>query len=191
MARRATRNANSIASLISNNSQLSTRFGSWELEGESVPSQPHLERLQMPVASAHLGEATMVWAGTSLRFVAAEKRLVRARADRGRRRLSDPPDREHRGDNQVAGASVANRRRRRSDRSRTVFLLSRVAARTVAMPQPHRRHRQCGGKPPLQHVENALEARLVRPTRVSSPVSILANSPRTAREAPRFSRRAS
>ena len=123
MARRATKNANSIASLISNNSQLSTRFGSWELEGESVPSQPHLERLQhvRSVGSpAHLGEATTVWAETSLRFVAAEKRLVRARAERCRRRLIDPPDREHRVDNQVAGASVANRRRR-SDRSRTVL----------------------------------------------------------------------
>ena len=46
----------------------------------------------------------------------------------------------HRVDNEVAGASVATHRHRRSDRSRPVLPLSGVAARTVAPPQLHRHH---------------------------------------------------
>jgi hypothetical protein len=50
-------------------------------------------------------------AGTSLRVVAAENgSSARVLIDDGG--LIDPPDREHRFDNQVAGASVANRCRR-------------------------------------------------------------------------------
>jgi hypothetical protein len=41
-------------------------------------------------------------------------------------------------DNEPAGSSVANQCRRRWDRFRAVLLPSRVAARTVAPPQPHR-----------------------------------------------------
>ena len=48
-------------------------------EGDLLERLQHVRSVGSP---AHLGEATTVWAGTSLRFVAAEKRLVRARADR-------------------------------------------------------------------------------------------------------------
>ena len=62
---------------------------------------------------------------------------------------------KNRVDNHVTGASVANRRRRRSDRSRTVLSTVAVAARTVAAPQPHHRQqtvrrptgRACGRRP--------------------------------------------
>ena len=65
-------------------------------------------------------------------------------------------------DNQVRGASVANHRHRRSYRSRPVCLLSRVAARTVAPPQPHRRHfadraaahRRVSGRRPVRGVRS-------------------------------------
>ena len=65
-------------------------------------------------------------------------------------------------DNQVRGASVANHRHRRSYRSRPVCLLSRVAARTVAPPQPHRRHfadraaahRRVSGRGPVRGVKS-------------------------------------
>jgi hypothetical protein len=46
---------------------------------------------------------------------------------------------KNRFENQVRVASAAIHRRRRSERCRAVFLSSRVTARTVAPPQPHRR----------------------------------------------------
>ena len=62
----------------------------------------------MSVASVHrrtLAKRRRCGLGLRSRFVAAEKRLVRASTDDDGGGLIDPPDREHRVDNQVARAS--------------------------------------------------------------------------------------
>ena len=89
---------------------------------------------------AYRGEATAVWrglrSGSPPRKNGSSARVLTmtAAADLIRAIV------HNRVDNQVRGASLANHRHRRSDRSEPFYLLSRVAARPVAPAQPHRRH---------------------------------------------------
>jgi hypothetical protein len=89
---------------------------------------------------AYRGEATAVWqglrSGSSPRKNGSSARvLTMAAADVIR------PTVHNRVDNQVRGASLANHRHRRSDRSPSRFTCYRVSRRDqVAPPQPHRCH---------------------------------------------------